>query len=312
MLNKIFSVRNSDDKLHKIITVLGIKISILVRKKMKLGIAYNIFDGEELLEASLKSVRDAADYICVVYQLKSYYGENAAPNLQMLLNDLKNKGLIDEIYLYEKDFSKHNNNKKIFEREKRDIGLNLCKKANCTHFMSMDVDEFYDSEQINYTKNFIINNNINSSACSIYEYLKYPEYRLVNDYTFTTQKLYNFYVPFIMKIHKYAQRHGDTFQTYADPTRALNGDEKFYLFPVQDVVMHHMCTIRKDLDKKYNNSTFIDGGKKYIDKISEIKQDVLNWQPENYRIGNTEYYLFNDKILEKVENKFNINIDNEN
>ena len=36
---------------------------------MKLGVAYNVFDGEELLETSIQSVRPCADYICIVYQV---------------------------------------------------------------------------------------------------------------------------------------------------------------------------------------------------------------------------------------------------
>ena len=35
---------------------------------MKLGIAYNVFDGEELLTSSLENMRDMVDFICIVYQ----------------------------------------------------------------------------------------------------------------------------------------------------------------------------------------------------------------------------------------------------
>ena len=34
---------------------------------MKLGVSYNLFDGEELLESSIKSIRDNVDYVSVVY-----------------------------------------------------------------------------------------------------------------------------------------------------------------------------------------------------------------------------------------------------
>ena len=43
---------------------------------MKVGISYNLFDGEELLEASIKSVRDNVDYISIVYQTESNFGKN--------------------------------------------------------------------------------------------------------------------------------------------------------------------------------------------------------------------------------------------
>ena len=73
---------------------------------MKLGISYNLFDGEELLEASINSVREEAFHVSVVYQTKSYYGNDANPKLLSLLSGLKRQGLIDEIYLYDVDFSK--------------------------------------------------------------------------------------------------------------------------------------------------------------------------------------------------------------
>lgn len=65
--------------------------------KAKLGISYSVWDGEELLEASIKSVRENADYINVVWQKKSWHGIDCDENLEILLMQLKEKGLIDEI-----------------------------------------------------------------------------------------------------------------------------------------------------------------------------------------------------------------------
>ena len=41
---------------------------------MKLGVAYNVFDAEELLEYSINSIREFADYVVVVAQETSNYG----------------------------------------------------------------------------------------------------------------------------------------------------------------------------------------------------------------------------------------------
>lgn len=164
---------------------------------MKLGISYNLFDGEELLEASINSVRDEVFHISVVYQTKSYYGDNASPELLSFLNRLKRQGLIDEIYLFDVDFAKPA--KHYYERQKRDIGLKIAKKSGCSHYLSMDVDEFYDKNQLRNAKNYILKNRIENSAVSVVEYLKKPEYKLLNGYTFEPVSPYNFYVPFIMK-----------------------------------------------------------------------------------------------------------------
>ena len=41
-------------------------------KNNKLGVSYNLFNGEELLEASIKSIRQNVDYINVIYQEYSW------------------------------------------------------------------------------------------------------------------------------------------------------------------------------------------------------------------------------------------------
>ena len=38
---------------------------------MKLGVAFNVFNGEELLVEAFKNVRNNADFICVIYQEES-------------------------------------------------------------------------------------------------------------------------------------------------------------------------------------------------------------------------------------------------
>jgi hypothetical protein len=111
-----------------------------------------------------------------------------------------------------------------------------------------------------------------------------------------------------MKIYKdKKQFHDNKIPTFADPTRSLNGNEKFYLFPVQDIVMHHMCSIRYNLARKYENSTY-NVNSSITEKIMKIKDEILKWNPEDNRLGESDYYLFGDKIVKKEHNKFNINL----
>ena len=67
---------------------------------MRLGVSYNIFDGEELLEGSIKQIRSEVDYISVVYQTISNFGNKCNEELIPLLNRLKSEGLVDELYEY--------------------------------------------------------------------------------------------------------------------------------------------------------------------------------------------------------------------
>jgi hypothetical protein len=51
----------------------------------KLGAAYNVFDGEELLLRSIESIRPVVQFVAVVYQTTSNFGDTAAPELMPTL-----------------------------------------------------------------------------------------------------------------------------------------------------------------------------------------------------------------------------------
>lgn len=60
---------------------------------MRLGVAYNVFDGHELLEASARSVRASASHIVVVWQARSNFGHPCHPHLRAYLDALVSSGL---------------------------------------------------------------------------------------------------------------------------------------------------------------------------------------------------------------------------
>ena len=106
---------------------------------MKLGISYNLFDGEELLKDSIISVRDTVDYISIVYQTESNFGNPCSEALVPLITQLKKEGLVDEVYKYKPRISEGGHYNEI---TKRNIGLYLSEGAQCTHHMAIDSDEF--------------------------------------------------------------------------------------------------------------------------------------------------------------------------
>ena len=278
--------------------------------KMKLGVSYNVFDGQELLESSIKSIRENVDYINVIYQNVSYSGEKADNSLEPLLFNLLSRHLVDEIFLYEAKYEDPHMN----EKAKRDKGLSLAKKAGCTHFMSMDVDEYYVSDQLKTAKEKIIKNGIKASAACIIEYLKEPVYQMVNSYSFNMNKdFYTFYVPFIMKINKFfLQKHGSSsFPCLVDPTRGLNCSKKFYLFPAHELAMHHMSSIRKNLDKKYKNSNLMNSSDEVQKYVRNIQQQVLDFDFEKNKKFLETYSMFNQSLIRKVDNVFGIEFDDE-
>lgn len=282
----------------------------VLRRGVKIGVSYNLFDGEELLEASIKSIRKNVHYVNVVYQVVSNFGNPANPELKEKLEKLKEEGLIDEIYLYEPNLKlePHQN-----EMKKRDIGLQLAKKNGCNYFLSMDTDEFYDEEEFKNSVDRIIASNITTSAVSIIDYIKSPENQIVGNFTFTPSEIepYNYYVPFLIKIKKIGrQNHGKGyFPCLVDTTRKLSHPGRFKLFSVQEIAMHHMTAVRKDLNKKYENSSALGQSKERQEHIKTIQDEVLAFDFENNKKLPEDCSIFRKNIVRKVPNKFNIDLD---
>ena len=252
--------------------------------KMKLGVSYNVCDSEELLEASLKSIRSEVDYINVIWMEESWKGEKCDKNLPNLLEGLKKKKLIDEII-----FFKHKgraSNQPALERKKKNVGLEAVKKAGCNYYLNMDCDEFYDKEEFANAKKEILARDISYTACPIFDYWKKPEYRQLN--------MAKLSVPFICKIDKndILAKNKD-YPCWVDGTRALkikNGRKFLYL---NIITMHHMSLVRKDIKKKYDNASIMN---------DKFKKEILE-----------RYNNLNEKTLDKygfikVANKFNIKL----
>ncbi len=222
------------------------------------GVSYSVFDGEELLESSLKSIRGEAGYINVVYQLTSWYGRPARPELLPLLKELQAKKLIDELAEFVPDLNKRLGTN---ERAKRNLGLQLARRRGCHYFMTMDCDEFYVADEVRKAKADIIRWGLTHSYCPQILYGFEPTRRILNG---TSN-----YVPFFSRLRPGSRLVRRTDQPCkADKTRCLSKG----LFPFERVLdsvsMHHMSLVRKDLRGKYENSSF-GGGKVKIEAPDE-------------------------------------------
>lgn len=276
-------------------------------KSASVGVSYNLFDGEELLEASIRSIRDKVKYINVVYQTVSNYGNPANADLENLLNRLVSLGLIDELFLFS---PVPNVPPKLNEILKRDIGLSLVKQNNCDYFLSMDVDEFYDGTEFENALNYIVENDIMTSAVSIIEYIKSPEYQFycMHSFTSNSDKIFNYYVPFLIKIDKtIEQQHGRMyFPCFVDPTRKLACPGRFKVFSAHEIAMHHMCGIRKDLIKKYKNSSDASVATKSLDDLELMKKNIIDFDFDNYPKISDDIIFYGNRLVRKIENKFKI------
>ena len=238
---------------------------------MKLGVSYNVFDGEELLECSIKSVRENVEYVSVVYQTMSNYGLPCTKDLLPTLIRLRAMGLIDELHEYTPQMlSRDKNNSSYNEIEKRNIGLNMSRRNDCTHHMSMDCDEFYISEQFIFMKKVIAENGYESAACPYQDYYKDSIYLLSNACN----------VPYVSSIYKINEETQFVYRSKEspvriDPTRKTN-NKKYKIFDRTEIQMHHMTLVRSDLRRKFMNSSFY--RKHGIRSIDAIINHYSNWE----------------------------------
>ena len=61
------------------------------------------------------------------------------------------------------------------EMTKREIGRRRCMENGCTHFMSMDADEYYLREQLRFAKEVVEECNYDGTACRYDKYIKQKE-----------------------------------------------------------------------------------------------------------------------------------------
>lgn len=268
---------------------------------MKLSVSYNFFNGEEHLKASILSVRNSVDFISIVYQPVSNSGNKISSEALDVLSDIRNRKIADKIIEFFPDFSKERQQNEL---TKRRLGLDEALRRRCTHFFTMDADEFYRNKEIEFAKDYISKNRIWATSVSSFFHIKTPNWR-AKDSTCCA---------FITRINERTEiGSGNYYIDMVDPTRTLQTpkSDSFLaaslrrFFPAKDhhhflddeVAMYHMNFVRKDsMESKLANTSTTD-----TNFLADIKTRYLNWEPGNV-------FFFPNKgefTFEKVENEFN-------
>jgi hypothetical protein len=61
----------------------------------------------------------------------------------------------------------------------RELGRTECLKAGCTHFMSMDTDEFYFREQLQAALDLCVSRKLVATSCRMRHYFKTANYEML-------------------------------------------------------------------------------------------------------------------------------------
>lgn len=208
------------------------------------GVSYNLFDGEENLRESILSIRDSVDYISIVYQKISNYGNKCSDELIPLINQLVNEKLVDELYEYKPklNLSPHFN-----EINKRNIGYLLSDESMMLYHMSIDTDELYIKEELEHIKTQYLDNNLDSGFCQMLTYYKSKNYIL--------DPAEEYFVSLFYKITEYNNYFFNAnVPVLVDPTRKMNSGN-YKIFTRDEIQMHHYSYIRNNIRGKFTNSS---------------------------------------------------------
>lgn len=245
---------------------------------MKLAAIFCVWDDWDMLEYSVNNILPYIDGLIIVGSNYSNFGEYSKISDEF----------IEEVDLFEPNLKKTPAEN---ETAKRNYGLEIARKAGYTHFIMMDADEFYNSDEFNVEKEkFKFNHTLNGMVCRIQTYFGSPELTIGDEGTL---------VPFIHKItpglkHEFNRRYPFAWQNRAiriDPTRQLNIYDGVEM---SEITMHHYSWIRKDYAKKIRNST----ARVNLEK-STVMQDLALAKEGGY----CNFYR---KHLRRAPNVFNI------
>lgn len=248
---------------------------------MKLCAIFNVWDGEEIFKYSFENIRPLVDDVIIVWSrlsnsCQSIGGFDPTKYKAIYVNHEPNIGR-----------TKHDN-----ERDKRNAGLREAKRQGFTHFIMMDIDEFYDHDEFISDKERIKKDNLNGLVCQVKLYFKRPDLTLGLDPSTR--------VPHIQKIvpslhfamnKRYPFAYDDKGGCRIDPTRQTNIKNGVEW---SKSTMHHYSHVRDDIRIKIENSSA------NLSR-SSLLDDWLNAK-EGYFVK-----MYNRELV-SCENKFNIQI----
>lgn len=227
---------------------------------MKLGIAYNSFDGIELLGYAIESIRKEVDFICLIRQEMSFHGNKADLNDLEAIDKLKKYGLADSIVNYTPNLSlSSRENETII----RNLGLDQSIENGCSHHISADVDEFYLPNQLKYAKEAVLQ--FDCSIAESIDYFKHPTWKVVPE----RRNL-------IPLIHPVENRYEMNlkFPFPVDITRRQAKYDKCLVLDPEKFIVHHMTYVRNNIHKKALNN---------INHKNDLKNNLNGF--DKYKLG---------------------------
>lgn len=209
---------------------------------MKLAACYSIFDGLELLRASIAQIYPFVDKIIIGYQLTGWNG-NASTEIQPYIESMLTGEHADKLHFMEY-VPAPGKPPKENEMCKHNAMLNAARELGATHFFMSACDHFYLPEQL--IKCIDIASEYDVTLTRMYTYYKNPTWQLT--------PMEDYCMPFIMKIYPQTEFVRCKYPVTVDPALKVNTARNWHVLPVEELVMHHMSMIRINIREKMQNS----------------------------------------------------------
>eukprot|EP00937_MAST-01D_sp_MAST-1D-sp2_P007130 g7130.t1 len=296
-------------------------------RSMKLGAAWNLFDCEELLEASVRSVRPAVDFVVVVVQRVSNFGMPCSAAVLPLLQRLVAAGLVDRVVEYApRAFSVEQKRRLVSRRAteqqlggasvdqlgdqflneltKRELGRQACRDAGCNYFMSLDADEFYRAAELRAVKALALRRNYECVACRMRYFFKWPELELTPPDELNC-------VPVLYRIAAHMPfRLACPYPCLIDPTRKLENLRRLHVAERGEVQMYHYSFVRRDMRAKLlnvsNRQNYVGGGEAHA--LERWAARFAAWQPRDGVMHPHPFYEKAFTGVRRVPNWFAIDV----
>jgi len=250
---------------------------------MRLAALYSVFNGTELLEKSIQQIYDDVDIIIICYQKISYKGSKIKQSDVDVIFTLSQ---MDKVFIdfYQTDLTLHT---KENERRKHNQMIQVAKLHACTHFVFLDCDHYYITDQFRKVKKKAAKYDITATA--MYTYYKEPTWQL--------HPIENYFMPFICKIYPNTEIINQKYQFLTDPSFCINTRDKQYLFDIDEIMLHHYSMLRTDIENKFKNAA---ASVNWMDKIPDFISEY-----QNAKVGSKISYFHGREIIE-VPNYFNL------
>jgi len=230
------------------------------RPPVKIGAAYNTFYGFDLIDRSLGSIRDTVDYIVLIHQRTGINGTTEEPKTAVKIKNLLKTGKIDEVIYHDPPSAKFNMQTYILE--KRNLGLEACRKNGCDFIMPMDADEAYNMPDLLVEIEKMRDELIDTLYSPIRSYY-YDEFHWFPD---------TYYVPSVIRIdHRKFELSKSS--VLADPVRKMQEST----YRVTTVPMHHYTYLKDSFINKIHKN--VASTEPFIkNSMQKIQDYILEWK----------------------------------